>query len=171
MKEYIRSLRTECNRCGADNPEVLVFHHTNPETKSCDIGPHLTKERIDEELKKCEIVCFNCHMIIHRRLKTTKKSLQTRQKKAHQLTDIGANIARGRLLKESLSQLSHDLLKDIRKEINNILPKPIKEERPIKIKEPQTKKPKEPKIHLIPIYPNSGFEAIPFGYMNGTGHL
>ncbi len=171
MKDYIRSMRTECNRCGADNPDVLVFHHTNPETKSCDIGPHLTKERVDEELRKCEIVCFNCHMLLHRTLKTKKKALQTRQKKAHELTNIGANIARGRYLKESLSMLPHDLLSEIRKEINNILPKPPKDESP-NIKPPRKEhsnkgKNPHPKEHIIPIY-NGGFEAIPFGYISHT---
>jgi hypothetical protein len=160
MKEYIRSLRTVCNRCGADNPDILVFHHTNPETKSCDIGPHLTKERIDREFLKCEIVCFNCHMLIHRRLKPIRKVLVTRQKKAHELTDIGSNIARGRFLKESLSRLPISLLKDIRKEINLILPKPSKTTVEKKPKEQVMPKP------LVPPHKPMGFEVIPFGYIH-----
>lgn len=125
IKEYIKSLRTECNRCGADNPDVLVFHHTHPETKTCDIGPHLTKERIDKELLNCEIVCFNCHMILHRKLKTTRR-VKTRQKMSSELSLLGSNIARGKCLNASLSKLPPSLLEDIRKEINHIIPLPKK---------------------------------------------
>ena len=57
-----------CERCGYDkHPAALEFHHRNPEEKSFTIGMVGNKSWsvIVEELKKCELICSNCHNIEH----------------------------------------------------------------------------------------------------------
>ena len=60
----------ECEICGYDKcAGSLDFHHKNPEEKKFHIGRGIglryNKERILEEIKKCIIVCSNCHREIH----------------------------------------------------------------------------------------------------------
>jgi hypothetical protein len=59
----------ECSMCGYNNcNQALEFHHIDPEAKEADIGTMgiISKwETIVDELKKCVLVCSNCHAEIH----------------------------------------------------------------------------------------------------------
>lgn len=57
-----------CSNCGySKNPAALDFHHKNPENKFIDISTMITqgysKEKIDKEIRKCKVLCSNCHKI------------------------------------------------------------------------------------------------------------
>ena len=66
-REYKKSLR--CCRCGASHPAIIDFHHIDRKDP--------TKQRVHklvqngkyaaahEEIKKCLILCANCHRILH----------------------------------------------------------------------------------------------------------
>lgn len=55
--------------CGEKHIAVLQFHHLNPEEKdfeiSLAIGKNWSKQRIIDEMKKCIILCANCHLKLH----------------------------------------------------------------------------------------------------------
>jgi hypothetical protein len=55
----------KCQVCGYDKcPTALEFHHLNPEEKSFSIGGNAKFKRwkqIQEEIKKCDLLCANCH--------------------------------------------------------------------------------------------------------------
>ena len=58
-----------CSRCGEGDPACLDFHH--PEgTKEFHISDAVLKnisfEKALEEIKKCEVLCANCHRKEHR---------------------------------------------------------------------------------------------------------
>lgn len=59
----------KCMRCGyCKYPEVLEFHHKDPKKKEFNLGlGGLTRSwaRIKKEVKKCELLCANCHREIH----------------------------------------------------------------------------------------------------------
>jgi len=59
----------KCSRCGQRHPAALCFHHVDPKTKNFNIDGRTfgnTKwEKIEKELCKCELLCFNCHQILH----------------------------------------------------------------------------------------------------------
>ncbi len=61
--EYL--LRNPCIDCGESNPVKLSFDHVRG-TKSFNIGEASTLKRsesiIIDEIAKCEVRCFNCHM-------------------------------------------------------------------------------------------------------------
>lgn len=68
--DLISVLGNRCCLCGFDlYPEALDFHHVNPEDKEYGIGSSnaatkaLSKQL--QELKKCVLVCANCHRGIH----------------------------------------------------------------------------------------------------------
>lgn len=68
-RSYIDSIRkqSECKICGFDDWRALVFHHRNPEEKEYLISAmcYYPNETIQKEMNKCDILCANCHRILH----------------------------------------------------------------------------------------------------------
>ena len=60
---------TKCKRCKIDDYRVLEFHHVDGKTKDFSIANardnNLSLDRIKQEIKKCVILCANCHRITH----------------------------------------------------------------------------------------------------------
>lgn len=57
-----------CVVCGEDNRICLSFHHTRGEKIagiSQMVSKHYSIEDIDNEIKKCDVLCHNCHMMTH----------------------------------------------------------------------------------------------------------
>lgn len=62
----IYKLELGCNRCGYNKcAAALTFHHVDKSTKLFNLGDSnrilLTLSELEEELKKCELLCLNCH--------------------------------------------------------------------------------------------------------------
>lgn len=63
--EYLGGL---CVSCGhSHHPAVFEFHHRNPAEKDRDPSKLLnaTWERLKAELDKCDLLCANCHRMLH----------------------------------------------------------------------------------------------------------
>ena len=63
LSESIEELGGKCVKCGAT--ERLEFDHIHPENKSFEITKRLLmsdKEKFQEELNKCQLLCYNCHL-------------------------------------------------------------------------------------------------------------
>lgn len=58
-----------CTRCGEADPACLDFHHVDSADKEMAIGQMVTygysREKIRAEMKKCSILCSNCHRKEH----------------------------------------------------------------------------------------------------------
>jgi ferredoxin len=59
-----------CEACGSKHPfYVLEFHHRNSEAKDNEISNMIStdysRDAIVREVKKCMVVCRNCHAEIH----------------------------------------------------------------------------------------------------------
>jgi hypothetical protein len=57
-----------CEKCGYKKClSALTFHHNNTRDKEYEIGILLDwrKSKLVKELKKCTLLCFNCHMELH----------------------------------------------------------------------------------------------------------
>ena len=71
IKEWVKNLKKKlkCNRCNEDDYRCLQFHHTNGEEKDIIIADATRMgysiERIKKEIKKCEVLCANCHAKEH----------------------------------------------------------------------------------------------------------
>ena len=57
----------ECELCGYKKcNRALQFHHLNPEEKDFSIsGKSFSFDKLKDEVKKCILVCSNCHSEIH----------------------------------------------------------------------------------------------------------
>jgi predicted HNH restriction endonuclease len=69
-KKYIAILGGKCSICGYDrNIAALEFHHKDPASKLFQLdGRHLANTKpakVEEEIKKCILVCSNCHRELH----------------------------------------------------------------------------------------------------------
>lgn len=56
-----------CKVCGEREPVVLDFHHLDPKSKDREV-PHLigySIERLRQEIRKCVVLCANCHRKVH----------------------------------------------------------------------------------------------------------
>ena len=57
-----------CIKCGEDRYWVLDFHHRDPNEKDGYINNlflNNSKSRLEEELKKCDVLCANCYRDVH----------------------------------------------------------------------------------------------------------
>jgi hypothetical protein len=75
MREWITEYKRTrgCLHCGMTNPICLQFHHYTG-GKEVDIASAIgrwSKSRIITEIEKCIILCANCHLIEHARLRAT----------------------------------------------------------------------------------------------------
>ena len=55
-----------CEKCGENRPETLVFDHIDPKDKKYNISfmrARYSLNAILNEIKKCRILCANCHSI------------------------------------------------------------------------------------------------------------
>jgi hypothetical protein len=59
----------KCKHCGIKDPDVLTFHHKNPKNKKFTLCQswHRAWKTLLSEIKKCELLCANCHMKHHRK--------------------------------------------------------------------------------------------------------
>ena len=58
----------KCTKCGFNHPAALDFHHTNPEEKEGSVHSYISNgqfAKARKELKKCIVLCANCHRIHH----------------------------------------------------------------------------------------------------------
>lgn len=66
FQDFKRTLK--CNRCEESRWWLLDFHHTDPDKKEGEISfllRKVSKEKLFEEISKCEVLCSNCHRDLH----------------------------------------------------------------------------------------------------------
>ena len=70
-KEIIDDYKSQlgCAKCGDTRPYCLDFHHRDPTQKNTKINrlssSNKSIDKIMEEIKKCEVLCANCHREFH----------------------------------------------------------------------------------------------------------
>jgi len=83
-QEYKATLA--CTKCGFSHPAALDFHHEDPTKKEANIHRLLSNgqyAKLREELKKCIVLCANCHRIHHYEEKTLQSQPKTLQNLIH----------------------------------------------------------------------------------------
>ena len=57
----------KCEKCGYDKcAAAMDFHHKDPSKKEFTIGTkNIGFKRLSEEIKKCILLCANCHRELH----------------------------------------------------------------------------------------------------------
>ncbi len=55
-----------CSACSEKDPRCLEFHHQDPKSKKFNVTSHGCRTgSLDEEVKKCIVLCANCHAKLH----------------------------------------------------------------------------------------------------------
>jgi hypothetical protein len=66
---YQYKLKNPCKLCGFSHPAALDFHHRDPSTKVIEINDAIRSgwsiDRVNTEIEKCDLICANCHRILH----------------------------------------------------------------------------------------------------------
>jgi len=58
----------KCENCPEDRYWVLDFHHRDPNKKDIEVSKLIrlgSKKKILNEIKKCKVLCSNCHRDLH----------------------------------------------------------------------------------------------------------
>ena len=80
IRAWWRELKSTkpCKRCGESDPDCLQFHHRDPRSKKMTLARAVngawSRERILEEVEKCDVLCANCHLKHHWETKWRKWS-------------------------------------------------------------------------------------------------
>ena len=70
-REWVTAYKIKkgCSKCGEKHPACLHFHHKDPKQKLIGISEAVSNGRtltlIKKEVKKCVILCANCHAKEH----------------------------------------------------------------------------------------------------------
>lgn len=74
FNEYRKTL--ECKHCGNNDHRVLEFHHRDPALKEKAVTTMMynSREKIEAEIAKCDVLCANCHRILHYEERAKKRS-------------------------------------------------------------------------------------------------
>jgi L-lysine 2,3-aminomutase len=70
LKEIVNKIKQEagCYFCSENEPISLDFHHKDPSIKDDSINIVLKRKNeksLMNEIKKCEVICSNCHRKLH----------------------------------------------------------------------------------------------------------
>ena len=71
IQEFIQQQKVNlsCKHCGNTDIRVLDFHHVDKSSKEITIAKITyrgwSNERILQEIAKCDVLCANCHRILH----------------------------------------------------------------------------------------------------------
>ena len=82
-KWYLYKATLKCVNCGFNNPAALDFHHEDPSTKEGSVHTYISGGQFAKaykELKKCIVLCANCHRIHHHDLRQAKKNKKKKKK-------------------------------------------------------------------------------------------
>lgn len=68
-KRWIKNYKAKkgCTKCGISDTRVLDLHHKKTSDKEFTISSFvgISFDRIEKEVSKCEVICANCHRILH----------------------------------------------------------------------------------------------------------
>ena len=57
----------QCEICGFNDPRALQFHHLRDKVESIPVMVNrgCGWEKVLKEIEKCQVLCANCHFILH----------------------------------------------------------------------------------------------------------
>lgn len=68
VREILLEIKRQrgCSRCGIDDPRVLDFHHVDQKDLAVSVLVYRRSlAAVLEEVERCEVLCANCHRILH----------------------------------------------------------------------------------------------------------
>ena len=128
----MKVLGNKCCLCGYDLlPDALEFHHINPQDKKYAIASNGTCHDLEKDLaevKKCILICANCHRAVHKGLYTEQQlwdkqfydenianELREEKKKLLEKTIYYCEVCGKELSQKTLTGLCRDCLNEANK--------------------------------------------------------
>ena len=77
-KWYTFKSTLKCANCGFSHIASMDFHHEDPSTKDGNVHEFVSNGQFAkayEEIKKCIVLCANCHRIHHHEIRVGKKKI------------------------------------------------------------------------------------------------
>lgn len=69
IAKFKKDKGNKCQICEYDEyPEILIFHHLYKREFTIGGNRRASAEKMERELRKCILVCPNCHALIHKNL-------------------------------------------------------------------------------------------------------
>jgi hypothetical protein len=91
-KWYAFKHTVKCALCGFSHIAAMDFHHEDPTTKEGNVHEFVSNGQFAkayEEIKKCIVLCANCHRIHHWEDREQKKKIPKGIKKKKKMLPIG----------------------------------------------------------------------------------
>jgi hypothetical protein len=85
---YTFKATLKCAHCGFSHIAALDFHHEDPGTKDGNVHEFVSNGQFAkayEEVKKCIVLCANCHRIHHHKARAEKKNFAIIAASQHKL--------------------------------------------------------------------------------------
>lgn len=74
LLEYKKTLK--CEICSFSDYRALCFHHIDEKTETISkMVSDNSIYKIKEEIKKCRVLCANCHMILHEEDRRSQRAI------------------------------------------------------------------------------------------------
>ena len=93
-KMAIDYLGGRCSQCGYDRcMEALEFHHTDSSEKDFGIsnrGYTRSWKRVQEEIRKCVLLCANCHREVHAGLQLQRETADEKSGEFRETLDLAS---------------------------------------------------------------------------------
>jgi len=70
-KDWFQDIKSKlfCSQCHENHPACLDFHHLGLSEKVLEVSSmksrNFSREKITQEIKKCIVLCSNCHRKLH----------------------------------------------------------------------------------------------------------
>jgi hypothetical protein len=94
--ENYKASTFRCVICKKDNPVILEFHHLDPKKKKYNISTMINNcmrlSDIQAELKKCVVLCSNCHAEVERNTISQDEMLRKAKREYKKHYRPGENI-------------------------------------------------------------------------------
>lgn len=72
--EYKKTLK--CDICSFSDYRALCFHHVDEKIESVSkMISNYSIKKVKEEIKKCKVLCANCHMILHEEDRRSQRAI------------------------------------------------------------------------------------------------
>lgn len=65
LRAFINGCKDKCIVCGETDKKLLHFHHRDPSEKEFSVSQASSFSKAKSEMKKCDVLCFECHITKH----------------------------------------------------------------------------------------------------------
>ncbi len=102
-----------CAMCGwNEHTEILAFHHKDPKEKDNEISKMNSISKLNEEMKKCTLLCPNCHFWYHYQADNRKQEYRVRDGECITRSPFGYKLENKKLIQTEHFYVVQEIFQD-----------------------------------------------------------